>query len=54
MTEYRLDRAALLRGSDLMAEKFPHHFANVITENADAETGDVYLQCCLFGGIVYG
>lgn len=53
-TEYRLDRAALARGINVMALKYPRHFANVTTENADAETGDVFLQCCLFGEIVYG
>jgi hypothetical protein len=52
--EYRLDKAALMRGVQIMAEKYPQHFANVTTENDDAETGDVYLQCCLFGEIVYG
>lgn len=52
--EYRLDRAALMRGIQIMAEKCPRHFANVVGENDDAETGDVYLQCCLFGEIVYG
>ena len=53
-TERRLDRAALLRGIEIMAEKYPRHFANVVSENDDAETGDVFLQCCLFGEIVYG
>lgn len=53
-TERRLDRAALLRGIQIMAEKYPRHFANVQTEDYDAETGDVYLQCCLFDEIVYG
>ncbi len=54
LKEYRLDRAALTKGIDIMAQKYPRHFANVMTENGDAETGDVYLQCCLFGEIVYG
>jgi len=53
-TERRLDRAALLRGIEIMAAKYPRHFANVVSENDDAETGDVFLQCCLFGEIVYG
>lgn len=52
--ERRLDRAALERGLQIMAEKYPRHFANVVSENEDAETGDVFLQCCLFGEIVYG
>jgi hypothetical protein len=50
----RLDRAAIQRGLDLMAEKYPHHYENVIGENADAETGDVLLQLALYGDIIYG
>ena len=53
-TEYRLDRAALRRGIDVMAKRYLRHFANVVSEDDDAETGDVFLQCCLFGEIVYG
>ncbi len=52
--EYRLDREALERGLRIMAEKYPRHWTNFVQENDDAETGDVYLQCCLFGEIVYG
>jgi hypothetical protein len=52
--KYTLDRAACLRGIEVMAEKYPHHFADVVAENDDADTADVYLQCCLFGECVYG
>lgn len=39
----------------LMPEKCPiHHFVNIISENADAETGDVFLQLCVLGEIKYG
>ena len=51
---YRLDKAALHKGIQIMAEKFPRHFADVVNENDDADTGDVYLQCCLFGDVIYG
>ena len=40
--------------AQIMADKFPRHFANILNENDDAETGDVFLQCCLWGDIVYG
>lgn len=50
---YTLDRAALEKGLEIMVQNWPEHFANVLNENDDAETGDVYLQCCLFGDIVY-
>lgn len=50
-----LDLAALQRGVFVMANRWPQHFANALSEsNADAETGDVFLQCCLFGDIIYG
>ena len=49
-----LDGAAILRGLKIMAEKYPKHFADFMTGNDDAITGDVFLQCCLLGEIVYG
>jgi hypothetical protein len=49
-----LDRTALAKGLQIMSDKYSVHFQNFIMDNADAETGDVFLQCCLFGDIVYG
>lgn len=51
---FQLDREKLVQGLTTMATKYPHHFRNFIDENEDAETGDVFLQCCFFGEIVYG
>jgi hypothetical protein len=51
---YTLNRADLERGLQVMAEQFPQHFADFAKENDDATTGDVFLQCCLFGEVVYG
>jgi hypothetical protein len=51
---YWLDREALHKGLKVMAEKFPRHFSDMMRQNDDAITGDVYLQCCLFGDVVYG
>jgi hypothetical protein len=48
-----LDRAAIQRGLRVMPKKYPHHFADVVTEQDDATTADVFLQCCLFGKAVY-
>lgn len=42
------------RGFEVLRDKFPWHFGNVIHENADADTADAWLQCALFGDIVYG
>lgn len=49
-----LDKEACIRGLKVMAEKYPQHFADWQDENDDATTADVYLQCCLFGELVYG
>jgi hypothetical protein len=51
---YRLDRAAIEKGMNIFADKYPKHFADFINENADATTGDVFLQCCVFGEAIYG
>jgi hypothetical protein len=52
-TEHYLDLAAVERGLKVMAEKYPHHLANFLKDNEDAETGDVFVQCSVLGEIVY-
>jgi hypothetical protein len=52
--EYVLDLTKIQTGLQAMAIKAPRHFADFISENHDADTSDVFLQCCLFGEIVYG
>lgn len=49
-----LTREKLLEGLQIFAQKYPKHFSNMLSDKSDAETGDVYLQCCLFGEVVYG
>jgi hypothetical protein len=49
-----LNREAMEKGLNIMSEKYPLHFSNFMTENDDAETGDVFLQCALYGEIVFG
>jgi hypothetical protein len=36
-----------------MAVECPRHFADFLNEKADAVTGDAFLQCCLFGEVIY-
>lgn len=50
----KLTRRSLETGLKNFIEKEPRHFANWINERADAETGDVFLQCCLFDEVKYG
>jgi len=38
----------------LMQEKYPDHFADVINDNADAITADVFFQLCVMGEVIYG
>jgi hypothetical protein len=52
--EHRLDRKAIERGLCTMARHYPQHFADALRESGDATTGDVFLQCCLFGKVIYG
>jgi len=54
VTKYPLNRKRLLAGLKIMADKHPRHWANFISENDDAETGDVFLQLACLGKIVYG
>jgi hypothetical protein len=50
-----LNLSSIQRGLKVMAEKYPRHFGHFLDEErADSITGDVFLQCCLFGEIVYG
>lgn len=51
---YRLDMDVVKRGLRVFMRVAPRHFGNWLAENDDAETGDVFLQCCLLDGIVYG
>lgn len=51
---YRLDLPALKRGAAIMAVKYPRHFSDMVNEGGDAITGDVLIQCAVFGELVYG
>jgi hypothetical protein len=50
-----LNLETLQAGIKVMVEKYPQHFADMLSENrSDATTGDVLVQCCVFGEIVFG
>lgn len=49
-----LDIKKIKKGLTVMAKKEPRHFADFISEDYDQTTGDVFLQCCLFGKVIYG
>ena len=51
---YRLGRRAIQKGLQVMAEKDPCAFDDLVTEHDDANTADVFMQCCLLGEVIYG
>lgn len=50
----QLDLAAILDGVRILCEKYPHHFSDLVRNNADAGTGDALLQCAIFGDLPFG
>lgn len=48
-----LDLPTIINGLARFARDYPWHFSNLMSNNEDAETGDAFLQCCLFGILVY-
>ncbi len=52
--KYVLDRASIVRGLEAMAAKYPTVFAEIQGECDDSGTADTFLQCCLFGEVMYG
>ena len=54
LSNKRLDMDAMKRGLQLMADKNPRHFKELLDEGEDAETGDVFIQLCVYGEIVFG
>ena len=51
---YIVNSDSIDKGLQVMAENFGHHFQDFLNENYDACTGDVFLQCCVFGDVIYG
>lgn len=49
----KLDLDAIERGLQLLRDKHPRHWADFVTGNDDADTGDTFLQLCLFGEVVF-
>lgn len=51
---HELTRDKLYKAVQMMADRYPRHFANLMDDNSDAETGDVLIQCAVLGSITYG
>lgn len=50
----KISLVSIEKGEQIMAEKHASHFADIIDENDDACTGDVWFQLAVMGEIVYG
>lgn len=52
----KLDLETIRRGLVAFSQdkEMRHHFADFIKGNDDAETGDVFLQECIFSKVIYG
>jgi hypothetical protein len=44
----------LHRAMQQMADEYPTHFSDVVNDNPDADTADVFLQLAVLGEITYG
>ena len=48
-----LNSDSMRRGLQLLFDRYPRHREDILTDNADADTADCWLQCCLFSDIRY-
>jgi hypothetical protein len=48
-----LDRTSIARGLESMSVDYQRHWRDFLNENSDGITGDVFLQCALFGEVRY-
>jgi len=47
--EYVLAPGDFQRGVQIMLARYPRRFADLVTRNGDATTGDLLVQCAAFG-----
>lgn len=48
-----LNYTKIVRGLQVMAVKEPEHFADIVKGDYDEVVADIFLQCCLFGKVIY-
>lgn len=51
--KYRLDLPMIQKGLEVMARQEPEQFSYILDENDDEVTADIFIQCCLFGEVLY-
>lgn len=52
--EYSFNLRTIKKGEQLMADKALHHLVDILSENDDATTADVWFQYCVLGDLIYG
>ena len=50
---HELTDAKLQNGLQILAADYPHLMTEILNDNEDANTGDVLIQCALFGSEIY-
>jgi len=53
LKDYTLNLEKIQQGLQVMANKYAHHFSNMVNEDGDMTTSSVFVQCCLFGEVVF-
>jgi hypothetical protein len=49
-----LDISSVKKGVEIMSNNYPRHYSDMMNDNADAVTADVFFQCIAFGKVIYG
>lgn len=52
--KHSLTLGKIKKGLKIMAIKEPSSFSDLLEGEADDSTGDTFLQCALFGEVIYG
>lgn len=47
--QHKLDLDTIAKGLNVMAQKYPHKFSEVMAGEIDGALGDLFLQCAFFG-----
>lgn len=52
--DFVLDCDAILLGLQVMADDYSDHWNDFLNQNDDANTADIFGQCCVYGKVIYG
>lgn len=52
--KHRITLDDVKKGLELMRDLYPRHWADLVEEDDDLTTGDVWLQLTVFGELIYG